>query len=203
MNTLNHSLLMMRLLNFAISMFVIMPAISQAEVAQGLSYIYQGQPEQGIAVLQKDVDRGDREAMFYLATTLLFILEKDIPKGLELLQKAASLGSPAALDTLAGLYLYGEFVPQDPSQALQCYKRAADFGYGPSQFNCGIMYKNGEKVPQDLKQAFIYLALAARNTQDLDDLVEDAASYRDQVQAQMQPEVYQDALRQLNALLTH
>jgi len=74
------------------------------------------------------------------------------------------------------------------------YQLAANRGYGPSQFNYGIMLKNGEKTPQDLEDAFVYLALAALNVDDLGDISEDAAGYRNEVASKLSSQMYQDAL---------
>ena len=54
---------------------------------------------------------------------------------------------------------------------------------------------------QNLEQAFIFLALAARNKADLDDLVNDAAFYRDQVHARLTSHQYQQALITLNQMI--
>ena len=71
---------------------------------------------------------------------------------------------------------------------------SAQRGYGPSQFNCGILYKNGEKIPLDLEKAFYYLTLAVQNRQDLDELADDAAQFRNDVVAAMSQDQYQRAL---------
>ena len=174
---------------------------SMANIQKALTFIHKGQPVEALDELQTDITRGDREALFYAATTLLFLLEQNVAQAISYLNASAQKEYAPALDTLAGLYLHGEFVAQDHGKALLCYRQAAVLGYGPSQFNCGIMYKNGEKIPQNLEQAFIFLALAARNKADLDDLVNDAAFYRDQVHARLTSHQYQQALITLNQMI--
>lgn len=164
-------------------------------VDEGIHLMYQGNPEKALAVLQGPVEAGDERALFYAAFIYLFGDNPQIDKGMPLLEKAVHKGYCPALDTYAGLYLHGDFVPQDTHKALMYYEMSAQRGYGPSQFNCGIIYKNGEKTPRDLEKAFYYLSLAANNRPDLDELADDAAQFRNEIVTQMTKEQYQRALQ--------
>lgn len=191
-------------------------SFSYATVDTGISLMYQGKPEEALKELEKYIApshlapsssnksstlkknkpvKSDSQALFYAALIYLFGDKPTIEKGLSLLKQAVHQGYAPALDTYAGLYLHGEFIPQDRHKALMYYEIAAKQGYGPSQFNCGILYKNGEKIPKDLKKAFIYLTLATHNTSDLDELTQDATHYRNEVIAAMTPDQYQEAVR--------
>lgn len=163
-------------------------------VDEGIQLIYQGNPQKALSVLQGPLEAGDERALFYAAFVHLFGDNPQVGQGILLLEKAVHKGYCPALDTYAGLYLHGDFVPQDSHKALMYYEMSAQRGYGPSQFNCGIIYKNGEKTPQDLEKSFYYLSLAANNRQDLDELAEDAALFRNEVVAQMSKEQYQKAI---------
>jgi TPR repeat protein len=163
--------------------------------------IYQGKAQEASAMLEPFVRQKDPKACFFMALIKLFGETPEPEQGLQMLQDAANKGYNPAIDTLAGLYLHGEFIPQDRAQARRYYEVAANRGYGPSQFNCGIMYKNGDKIPKDLESAFVYLSLAALNRQDLEELTEDAAGYRDEVARQLLPEQYQRALQRLNQIV--
>jgi TPR repeat protein len=167
-------------------------------VDQGEVYLLQGKYQEALAELAPHVKKGDAKACFFTSLIKLFSEKPEQEEGLQLLQYAANKGFNPALDTLAGLYLHGEFVPQDRFQALRYYEMAARRGYGPSQFNCGIMYKNGDKIPQDLESAFVYLSMAALNKKDLDELTIDAAHYRDEVAKLMNKEQYQRAIKRMN-----
>jgi TPR repeat protein len=175
--------------------FLSLPILScHADVKKGIHLIYTGKSQEGLAELEKSVEAGDEQALFYSALVHLFGSAPTPQKGLPLLEKAVHKGYGPALDTYAGLYLHGHFVPQDSRKALIYYEISAQRGYGPSQFNCGILYKNGEKIPKDLEKAFYYLTLAALNREDLDEISEDAAQYRNEVVASMTKEQYQRAL---------
>lgn len=174
-----------------------------ADVNQGEYFLYQGQYEQALVALKDGVAQKDPKACFLTALVKLFGGETSEQKteGLLLLQEAAHKGYNPAIDTLAGLYLHGDFVEQDRFQALRYYEMAANRGYGPSQFNAGIMHKNGDKIPQDLESAFVYLSLAALNRGDLDELVEDAAGYRNEVAKKMTPEQLHQAVLRINQIV--
>lgn len=138
-------------------------------------------------ILKPLVQAGHGEALFFLSHIQLFGSQKNIPEGLKNMHLAVEKHNLKALDTFAGFYLHGEFVPQNKEKALVYYQKAASLGYGPSQFNCGILYRNGDGVPRNLETAYVYLALAAINKKDLDDVTQDAARYRDEVSQQLTP----------------
>ena len=176
-------------------------ASASPQVEEGVKLWRQGEKDKAISVLVTPAQEGDAEACFYLSQINLFTRDPKIKTGLSFLKKSINLGFLPAMDTLAGYYLHGTFVGQDHHKALMYYHLAANRGYGPSQFNYGIMLKNAEKTPQDLENAFVYLALAALNRKDLDELVEDAAVYRDEVARQLSSLAYQRSLIKINGLL--
>lgn len=179
----------------------IQTVLANPQVDQAIHLLHQGEVQGAENLLVIEADKGDSEAYFYLSQIKLFGQKPDIEVGLKLLQKAVGSGFPPAMDALAGYYLHGEFVAEDHHKALMYYQLAANRGYGPSQFNYGIMLKNGDKTPKDLEDAFVYLALAALNRNDLEDLTEDAAMYRDEVARKLTPAAYQRALSKMNKLV--
>lgn len=172
-----------------------------ATIDEGIKNFQQGNIATAEKIFLTLAEQGNAEALFYASQIKLFGDPPNIQKGLELLRKSASLSFPYALDTLGGFYFHGQFVEQDHHKALIYYKLAADRGYGPSQFNYGIMLKNGEKTPRDLEAAFVYLSLAALNRDDLDDIAEDAALYRNEVAQKLSPESYQNVMIKLNKII--
>lgn len=168
--------------------------IAENRINAAIQLINKENIEAAEEILADEVDKDDAEACFYLSQMRLFGKDKSIEGGLKLLRKSISLGFTPAMDVIAGYYLHGEFLPQDHHSALMYYQLAANRGYGPSQFNYGIMLKNGEKTPQDLEDSFVYLALAALNVDDLGEISEDAAKYRNEVALKLSPQMYQEAL---------
>ncbi len=78
-----------------------------------------------------------------------------------LYKKAADLGYAPAQNSLGSLYLNGEGVPHDYTQALAWYRKAADKNYAGAQYNLGVAYANGQGVAQDQVQAAEWLRKAA------------------------------------------
>lgn len=177
-------------------------AIATPAVDEAVHLLQYGNLTEAEKLLSTEAEKKSSEAAFYLSQIKLFSAKpENVKEGWKLLQQAVSAGLPVALDAMAGYYLHGEFVAEDHHKALIYYQLAANRGYGPSQFNYGIMLKNGEKTPQDLEDAFVYLALAALNLDDLGDVTEDAALYRDEVAQKLTPEIYQNALIKVNKLV--
>lgn len=147
----------------------------------GIAAFQRGQYTHAEHILQDHAQ--NPEAQFFLSLIHLFDTPSHPDYGLQSLIKLAHEGHNAAMDTLAGLYLHGHHpeLPADAFKALRYYEMSAQRGYGPAQFNCGILYKNGENTPQDLEKAYLYLALAAANQEDLHAVCQDAARYRDDV----------------------
>lgn len=172
--------------------FLTLPSLATTE--EGIALMYAGKSPEALEKFSTPIQKNDIKACFYASLILLFGDNPKIDRGLELLEKAVHKGYGPALDTYAGLFLHGEFKPQDTQKALMYYEMAARGGYGPSQFNCGILYKNGEKIPKDLEKAFYFLTLAAQNKEDLEDVTEDAVTFRNEVIQQMTQEQYQQAL---------
>ena len=177
-------------------------SISSAKWEKAEKLIEKTDFDQAIALLLPGVQNNDAHALFlsgfiYLSTGYS---DHDTATGVDLLERAMVQGYAPAIDELAGVYLAGDGVEKDEEKALAYYTRAAGSGYGPSQFNCGIMYKDGLGVPKNPVRAYLYLCLASLNKQDLNDVTQNAAFYRDEVARLLSPTQRQEILRKVNAL---
>ncbi|MBW8308701.1 MAG: sel1 repeat family protein [Candidatus Paracaedibacteraceae bacterium] len=168
---------------------VLTTLVSANSADHGVSLIYQGKNTEALGILEPLAKKSDPKAAFYASLILLFSDKPDLSKGLPLLEKAVQAGYGPALDTYAGLYLHGDILEKDLHKAKMYYEIASQRGYGPSQFNYGILCKNGEGLPLDLENAYVFLSLAADNYNDLGELTLDAAEFRDQVKANLPPDV--------------
>ncbi len=74
-------------------------------------------------------------------------------------------GDADAQIALAGLYMQGYGVAQNPSLAAQWYRRAARQGAPLAQLNLGDLYARGLGVNRDLVTAYAWLYLAAGSGQ--------------------------------------
>lgn len=68
-------------------------------------------------------------------------------------EKAAAVGSAAAMQNLGVLYRDGQGVPQDYEQARQWFEKGAAAGEASAMQNLGVLYRDGQGVPQDYEQA--------------------------------------------------
>lgn len=78
------------------------------------------------------------------------------------LQKAADLGHPLALYTLADKLLAGQDRPRDASRALALFYRAADAGISGAVVRIGLIYANGQGTGRDHAKAVAFYNLALK-----------------------------------------
>ena len=85
----------------------------------------------------------------------------DYDEALAQWREAAEAGDTRAQVAIAGLYHFGEGVPQDDAEAARWYRRAARRGNADAQQSLGDFYAEGRGVAQDLVTAHMWLGLAA------------------------------------------
>ena len=78
-----------------------------------------------------------------------------------MLEKAAELGDVDAQCNLGNMYVNGEGVSQNYTQAVKWYFMAAEQGNANAQYNLGYMYENGLGVSQDYSEAVRWYLKAA------------------------------------------
>jgi uncharacterized protein len=86
---------------------------------------------------------------------------EDYATAYRLLGPLADQGNAEAQDMLGTMYVVGEGVPKNYSEAVKWYRRAADQGNADAQSHLGLMYHNGLGVPQDYVEAMKWCRLAA------------------------------------------
>lgn len=86
----------------------------------------------------------------------------DEAKSFSYYERAAGLGSPIAMFTVAMMYHLGIYVKRNDKKALDLLVRAASAGSEDAQFYIGRLYDEG-KMPKDENQVMKYYALAAAN----------------------------------------
>ncbi len=103
----------------------------------------------------------------------------DHATALRIQRMLAEQGDAEAQFRLAGMYVFGSGVTQDPAAALSWYRMAAEQGHASAQINLGLRYARGLGVPEDHVQAYMWYSLAAAQERS------DAAKHRDAVAAHM------------------
>lgn len=86
----------------------------------------------------------------------------DEAKAFTYYERAAGLGSPQAMFTVAMMYHLGIYVKRNDKKALEILVRAASAGSEDAQFFLARMYEEG-KMPKDENEAMKHYAQAAAN----------------------------------------
>ncbi|MCC8153803.1 MAG: hypothetical protein LIP01_06040, partial [Tannerellaceae bacterium] len=128
------------------------------------TYLLENNPEKaetGMDYLDKAMELKFPEA--YLTKAWYYfkgdMLEKNISKAQELLQKGMELGSGNAAYQLGNLYEQGigtENDTPDYVKALEYYEKAAELGYLPGYERCGLYYLNGYAGEADMEKCLSY-----------------------------------------------
>jgi len=112
---------------------------------------------------RKGADKGDASAMNDLGVAYILGLdvEKDVPRGIALLEKAMAAGCGDAEFNLAELYRTGSGVDKDEAKAAAMYQNALTKGEWGTQL--AFMYCRGEGVSQSFAKAVALFTSDAKN----------------------------------------
>ncbi len=135
------------------------------------------------AWLVEGADKKRRTSQFILGKRYLLgkDVEKSIPKGLVLLDRASQQGLWKATNYLASLYETGTHVKKDLAEARKLYSKSALSGSLVGQRKMASLYEKGVGVPVNAKEAQKWYQMAAEkgdaNSQlKLGTLLEDSAA---------------------------
>jgi TPR repeat protein len=115
------------------------------------------------------------------------LVPKDIAQAADWFNKAATQGSPEAMNRIGEMWAYGMNGAPDPKEAANWYRKAAAKGLAEAQYNLGLCYAKGEGVPANPVEAWKWLQLAT------DQKFPNAAEERDKMQATMTADQVKDA----------
>ena len=88
-------------------------------------------------------------------------LNRDAAAAAHWFRLAADQGLAASQAALGYLYLKGQGLGQDDTEALRLSRLAAEQGNVTGQHNLGTMYAIGQAVKKDVVQAYVWVSLAA------------------------------------------
>lgn len=117
---------------------------------------YKKDPEK---YLERAADLGYHEALYNLGNNYLFgvnNVQRDVQRGIEMLQKAADLGNADAQNDLGVCYYMGKGVEQDYSKAVALFQKAENLR--EAQYFLSECYFYGYGVEQDFSKADKYRA---------------------------------------------
>ncbi len=88
--------------------------------------------------------------------------KQDYAKALKIIRPVAERGNPLAQVVLGTLYLDGEGVNQDMTEAFRLFSLSAETEFVEGQYWTGYMYENGLGVKQDYAKAVVYYEKSAK-----------------------------------------
>ncbi|MDF2153058.1 tetratricopeptide repeat protein [Vibrio sp. CAU 1672] len=108
---------------------------------------------------------GDTEAKFATGKALVFGrgIEKDIPKGTQLIEEAATEGSVAAMLYMGEWQRSADNPSGNHADALYWFMRAAEKESAEGKIQVGLCYLNGTGTEKDLAKGRYWLELAAES----------------------------------------
>jgi TPR repeat protein len=112
---------------------------------------------------EKAYEEGYRVASCKLGLCLISgygVLNKNIEKGLALLQEADELNMPEASEFLARLYYNGQYVKEDKEKSDMLFLKAADNGNKEAQYGLAVSNLFSEGALQNLPEAYKWLEKA-------------------------------------------
>jgi hypothetical protein len=107
------------------------------------------------------------------------LVPKDVAKAADWFNKAATQGSPEAMNRIGEMWAAGMNGAPDPKEAAKWYHKAAAKGLAEAQYNLGLCYAKGDSVLVNPVEAWEWLQLAAEQK------FPNAAEERDKMQATM------------------
>ncbi|RKF15803.1 sel1 repeat family protein [Alginatibacterium sediminis] len=84
-------------------------------------------------------------------------VERDAPRGISYMQRAAQQGFPAALEQLGRYYTNGTLVQKDVKRALPYLRESASMGFLKAQLLLVELFVEGEGSPVDYEDAYRWL----------------------------------------------
>ncbi|HEY1287260.1 MAG TPA: protein kinase [Burkholderiales bacterium] len=91
------------------------------------------------------------------------IAQANYGEAIAVLKPLADDNNPKAQVRLGKLYLEGQGVPRNETEASRLFHKAAERGENEARLRLGDMYANGRGVPQSNFQAYVWYGAAARN----------------------------------------
>jgi TPR repeat protein len=149
--------------------------------------------------LRAAAEEGDRDSQYQLGMALR---EESAASGdfavrdaaFEWLEAAASNGQPQAQAAVGALYLSGQGVLQDFSEAARWFRKAARQGEADAMFELGKMTQSGWGMDDDPVEAYVWLNVASARGDSR------AAKARDQVMKMLSAQQLKDAQQRAREL---
>ena len=125
--------------------------------------------KKAIAYYEKAIEMGETDAMLFLAKT--YDLEGDMEQAVKWYTIAAENGQAIAQVELGGMYMIGEYIPENFAKAFNLFSLAAEQGDASGIFYLGVMYEfginaEGANAEPDIAKAMENYRIAAEGGYD-------------------------------------
>jgi TPR repeat protein len=123
----------------------------------------QSSPQEVLAQVQADAERGDPQAMFTMGGFYVegLIVQRNFSIAREWYEKSANAGLPEGIFNVGVCWETGMGSAADPAKAAGFFKRAADMNLPQALFKMSVILDGGLGVERDQAAAIDYLKRAA------------------------------------------
>lgn len=131
---------------------------------QVMRYFEAGDWDSGYGLLKDREEIGDSAAISLLGELYMegIGVPEDLEVGIEMVEKAISMGCAESTEVLSGLFLQGKKVPVDEARAFRYIKQGAQMGHPAQMGKLAYTYMMGDKLPQDNRLALEWGQKAAK-----------------------------------------
>lgn len=147
----------------AILAMTLAPALSSADVKQGLSALQKKDYDTAAKQFSTSFEAGEVDGAFYLGRMmeLGFGGPANLKSAVALYLAGSAKGSPQAKNRLGVLHVEGKGVLQDYQQGAKLVCEAAELKDRNGQFNCGTLLLEGKGVEKNEKRAYEWFSTAS------------------------------------------
>lgn len=127
----------------------------EAELILSAADISESEKRASFLKLREAIDQSD-VSMLYLGGERYLLgkgVPKDIPRGMQMLERATEMGDPRAMVLLATCHLEGWAGEPQYERAIELYEAAVELAYIPAHYPLASIYAFGKGVPTDSKAA--------------------------------------------------
>jgi TPR repeat protein len=120
-------------------------------------------PQEALAAVRADAERGDPQAMFTMGGLYVdgLIVQRNFSVAREWYEKSAGAGLPEGIFNVGVCWETGMGSEADPVKAAEFFKRAADMNLPQALFKMSVILDGGLGVERDAAAAMDYLRRAA------------------------------------------
>lgn len=122
------------------------------------AYLFPGKMNEGVALLEKSVQVGNKDAADYLGSYLN--ANKDNKRAVKYFNLATPYNNPSGLTVIGEMYEIGKGYKKNLPKAKECFRKAAMEGYAPAATKYGMSLQRKWYGDVDMPEAFKWIYIA-------------------------------------------